>query len=376
MLNMLKKNKWKWILSSILILLPSLAGVFLWDFLPEKMTLHWGISGKADGWGSPITVVVIMPLFFLLMHWVCLFVTGWDNRKNGQSRAVYGMVFWIIPILSIFCCSFLYAAALGVKFSITALLSIVIGLSFIVIGNYLPKCRPNRTIGIRLKWTLSNEENWSKTHRFAGKLWMIGGVLFMLAAFVPEKFFFAVLLILVFLMLFLSILFSWGYAQKQIRTGTAKREDFSMLKNDRKSTIIALIITAVVLLFVLIVCFTGEITVKAGTEALQIESTYSGDLSIPYESIEKIEYRETDSRGSRISGFGTPRLMMGWFSNEEFSDYIRYSYTACPSGIALTAEGEIYVISGKNEAETRALYETLLQKIAVQKDGNGERTES
>lgn len=55
------------------------------------------------------------------------------------------------------------------------------------IGNYLPKCRQNYTIGIRVKWAVENEENWNATHRFAGKVWAVGGVLMMGCSFLPEE---------------------------------------------------------------------------------------------------------------------------------------------------------------------------------------------
>ena len=57
------------------------------------------------------------------------------------------------------------------------LVSVFMGLVFVAVGNYLPKCRLNYTIGIKIPWTLNSEENWNKTHRLAGFVWVIGGVL-------------------------------------------------------------------------------------------------------------------------------------------------------------------------------------------------------
>lgn len=51
-----------------------------------------------------------------------------------------------------------------------------LGLLFLVLGNYLPKVRQNYTVGIKLPWTLNDETNWNKTHRLAGKLWVVGGL--------------------------------------------------------------------------------------------------------------------------------------------------------------------------------------------------------
>ena len=52
-----------------------------------------------------------------------------------------------------------------------------------ICGNYLPKCKRNYTLGIKLPWTLDNEDNWNKTHRFAGFVWVLGGILFTISAF-------------------------------------------------------------------------------------------------------------------------------------------------------------------------------------------------
>lgn len=47
----------------------------------------------------------------------------------------------------------------------------------------MSKIRQNYTVGIRLPWTLSSEDNWDKTHRLAGKLWIVGGVLVLFNVF-------------------------------------------------------------------------------------------------------------------------------------------------------------------------------------------------
>lgn len=54
---------------------------------------------------------------------------------------------------------------------------ILMGILFILIGNYMPKTRQNYTIGIKVPWALDNEENWNRTHRLAGYLWVAGGII-------------------------------------------------------------------------------------------------------------------------------------------------------------------------------------------------------
>ena len=62
------------------------------------------------------------------------------------------------------------------------LAELFMGLLFIIVGNYLPKSRQNYTVGIRVPWTLADEENWNRTHRMAGFLWVLCGILLLVCA--------------------------------------------------------------------------------------------------------------------------------------------------------------------------------------------------
>ena len=174
---MLKKNKGLMILTSVIILLPMLAGILLWDRLPEQMATHWGGNGEADGWSSRPVAVFGLPLFLLAIHWLGVWLTGQDRRNRNQNEKVLQMMFWIAPVISLFGMGSTYASALGQPPRIDRLAMLLLGIVFTIIGNYLPKCRQNYTIGIKIVWTLSDEENWNATHRLAGKLWVIGGLL-------------------------------------------------------------------------------------------------------------------------------------------------------------------------------------------------------
>ena len=165
------------ILTSFLTLLPILVGLILWKRLPEQVPIHWNIQGEADGWAGKTMAIFGTPLFLLAMHWFCALVTIYaDPKKENHSEKVLRMVFWIMPLLSILIHSFIYATILGFEADINMITPVFLGLLFTVIGNFLPKCKQNYTIGIKLPWTLNSEENWNKTHRFAGILWVIGGL--------------------------------------------------------------------------------------------------------------------------------------------------------------------------------------------------------
>jgi len=180
---MIKKN-WKTLLvTSIVLLLPVLAGVLLWNQLPEEMPTHWSAVGEIDGWSSKPFAIFGLPLLMLVIHWVCVLGTSADPKKNNHSGKVLHLVFWIVPVLSVVLHTVTYAAALGKEVRMELVMPVIIGLVLAIVGNYLPKCKQNYTIGIKIPWTLSSEENWNRTHRFAGRLWVACGIVIILTGF-------------------------------------------------------------------------------------------------------------------------------------------------------------------------------------------------
>lgn len=170
-------------ITSLVILLPVLAGVILWNQLPEQMPTHWNASGEVDGWSSKPFAVFGLPLILLAAQWLCMLGTLADPKKENHPQKIFQLVLWIIPVLSVALHAFTYAVALGNEVPIEVFMPVLIGLLFAIIGNYMPKCKQNYTIGIKIPWTLNSEENWNKTHRFAGYLWTLCGIAIMLTGF-------------------------------------------------------------------------------------------------------------------------------------------------------------------------------------------------
>ncbi len=183
---MLKRNKGTLILTSIITLLPILMGLVLWNKLPDSIATHWDFSGEANDWSSKPFAIFFLPLFLLAIHWICFLATSLDPRNVDSNDKIIRLVLWIVPVISLITSSFTYTIALGYDLSIEMLVPILLGMVFIGIGNYLPKCKQNYTIGVKVPWTLDNEDNWNHTHRFTGRLWVIGGVLLILLSFVAS----------------------------------------------------------------------------------------------------------------------------------------------------------------------------------------------
>ncbi len=200
MFKKLKQYKSQIIISSIITILPIIVGLCLWNKLPEQLPTHWNGSGKIDGYSSKPFAVFFIPLFLLAMQWVCIFFTTQDPKNKGQNAKAMSIIFWIIPVVSVVCFIAIYSASLGKEIGAETIMPALISVLFIILGNYFPKINQNTTLGIKVPWTLNDEENWNKTHRFAGKLWVIGGIIMLASAFLPSPvsmtIFFAVIVVL------------------------------------------------------------------------------------------------------------------------------------------------------------------------------------
>ena len=174
---MLKANRKTLIIASIVTILPVLIGIICWNRLPDVMATHFGMNNEANGFSSKAFAVFGLPLVLLAVLWVGAFVTAHDPKRQNISPKMFSLMLWIVPVISLVGAATIYPVNLGYDLDITFFSELLLGLIFIVIGNYLPKARQNYTIGIRIPWTLANEENWNRTHRLAGYLWMICGIL-------------------------------------------------------------------------------------------------------------------------------------------------------------------------------------------------------
>ena len=210
---MIKKHLKTLIITSILTLLPIVAGLYLWNTLPEQVPSHWDVNGEIDGWSSKPFFVFGLPCIMLAFQWLCVLGTAADPKKANHSGKVLQLVLWIIPVLSIILSAMTYMVVLGHTVRVEVIMPLIIGLVFTIIGNYLPKCKQSYTVGIKIPWTLHSEENWNRTHRFAGRLWLVCGFGIMLTAFVGG---FWVFLPIVLVMVLAPMVYSYLLHRKGI----------------------------------------------------------------------------------------------------------------------------------------------------------------
>ena len=165
------------LLTSLLAFIPMIVGILLWNQLPEELPIHFNAAGEIDNRASKTIVVFLFPLFLWAMHLLTGFITLADPKKQNISDKIFLLVLMIVPLTSVFVSILTYGTAFGIDISVNVFGYLFVGIIFILVGNYLPKSRQNYTIGIKLPWTLNDTENWNKTHRFGGIVWILCGVL-------------------------------------------------------------------------------------------------------------------------------------------------------------------------------------------------------
>ena len=182
------KNKKLLVITSLICLLPMLVGAALYSRLPETIATHFDLQGNPDGWSSRAFAVFGLPGILLAVNLLLPFMLQADPKRRNMSGALINITIWTIPVLSLICSGLTLGRALGYDVRIERVLPVFMGVLFILIGNYLPKTKQSYTMGIKLPWTLASEENWNRTHRMAGFLWVIAGLYFIVMSFIGWSF--------------------------------------------------------------------------------------------------------------------------------------------------------------------------------------------
>lgn len=178
----LKEKKVLVLITSLLCLMPMIVGLIFYKKLPEQIATHFNSLGEADGYSSRTFAVFGTGAIMLGVHLLCLFITTADPKNRNVSDKVMDLIFWAVPAVSLYITFLLYGSALGFDFDVSNITILFMGVLLTAIGNYLPKCRQNYTIGIKVPWALNDAENWDRTHRFGGYVFMICGILCVLMA--------------------------------------------------------------------------------------------------------------------------------------------------------------------------------------------------
>lgn len=163
----------------------------VWSRLPESMPVHWGISGKPDRFGSRFEGAILLPLIFVGLWGLTELLPRLDPRRANfaKMRGTYDLAISASLSMIVVLQGVILASALGHPVPMHRIVPATVGVLFLVLGNLLPRARPNWWFGIRTPWTLSSDRVWARTHRLGGYCLAGAGVLLLVAAFLPAPWF-------------------------------------------------------------------------------------------------------------------------------------------------------------------------------------------
>jgi len=171
-----------------IVLLPFIYLAYIWNQLPEKVPMHWNIKGEVDRYGEKVELIIIPILLPLLVYIIFLVVPKIDpkNKLNKMGNKLQTMKFLLTTFMSILALFIIYTAK-NESFANPNYIVLLIGVLYLVFGNYFKTLKANYFIGIRTPWTLENETVWKETHKLGGKMWFIGGLIVILSSLLLEK---------------------------------------------------------------------------------------------------------------------------------------------------------------------------------------------
>ena len=171
--------------NAILIAAAVIVSIGVYNKLPEMIPSHWNIYGEVDGYTPKMFGAFLSPAIMLFTWAGMKFLPKLDPRKNNYEKFEKSYLITICGLITFFMVLHLVtlSAAMGASVSVEKIVPVIVGLIFVLIGNYLPKVKSNFFFGIKTPWTISNEVSWKKTHRLGGKLFVISGIAIILSSF-------------------------------------------------------------------------------------------------------------------------------------------------------------------------------------------------
>ena len=194
-------KKLMWFIS----LIPLAVTALVMQLLPEKIPMHYDLEGNIDRWGSrteilifPVVILLITLFWTLLIRWFEKRSVNAATDKEKTEAALNGRIFIITGICQAVMFSVMHffsmyssyvEAVKGMdkaKINISNVSCVLLGIMFIVLGNFIPKAKKNGLLGIRTGWSMYNDNTWRKSNFFGGVTMVIAGILTIITSVVAD----------------------------------------------------------------------------------------------------------------------------------------------------------------------------------------------
>ncbi len=160
-----------------------------YHLLPERVPVHWNLSGHVDRYGSKLELVLFGPLALAGLWALMLVLSRIDPRRverfaneghdaaQSEADGSYWTFFHLLLVTLAVLHGGILLAASGVASRPERFVAVGLALFLLLPGNFIGRLRPNWFMGIRTPWTLASDDVWRRTHRLAARLMVGGGLL-------------------------------------------------------------------------------------------------------------------------------------------------------------------------------------------------------
>lgn len=207
------------ILSIVMIVVSIIFSVYFFLNFPEQVVVHWNYQGEPDAWASrALAAFMIIPII-IGVYFLFIFLPKFDPKRDKYVH--FEKTYRIIrnSIVSFLTLIYLITGFnnLGYNLPIDKIIPVLVGILFMIIGNYMGKVKSNWFLGFRTPWTLSSDEVWNKTHRAGGKLFMLVGAIIAFSIFLPSYLKAYIVVISSIILVFGVMIYSYFLYRKELK---------------------------------------------------------------------------------------------------------------------------------------------------------------
>ena len=214
------RDEW---LQLLLLVLPMVAALAAMPFATEWVPMQWNLRGQVNWYAPKEWGLLVLPVAMLLAYGIVFWREARDSDRVVAEQgklSSHGKATRTIRLTLSFAamgiCFVQIASALGRHPDVGRLATVICPLLLAFVGNFFGKLKPNRYIGIRVPWTLKSETVWRKTHRVAGWVYMVTGlVAAALSMLVPSQYLTEIGVAWLGLIILLPLLVAWHAAREE-----------------------------------------------------------------------------------------------------------------------------------------------------------------
>jgi uncharacterized membrane protein len=192
--------------------------ILAWPSMPDPVASHWGFSGEADGYMPKAWGLLLVPFLSVGLAALLLLIPRIDPLRANieEFREAYERFIVVFLLYLLAVQAFILLWNYGIQVSISMVLSPAFAALFYEIGVLMEQAKPNWSIGIRTRWTLSSPKVWEKTHALGGKLFRLAGVAALLGILFPPYALFFILVPVLFVSLWLVVYSYREYERERV----------------------------------------------------------------------------------------------------------------------------------------------------------------